>query len=57
MPDWSKFLPTDFEYDFENDKLVHHGITFEGLWNVSFQHIRFGAINLTRIVTSLLAAQ
>jgi uncharacterized DUF497 family protein len=29
MPDWSKFLPTDFEYDFENDKLVHRGITFE----------------------------
>ena len=29
MPDWSKFLPTDFEYDFENDKLVHCGITFE----------------------------
>jgi len=29
MPDWSKFLPTDFEYDFENDKLVHHGLTFE----------------------------
>ncbi len=26
--DWSKFEPTDFEYDFENDKLRFHGITF-----------------------------
>lgn len=29
MPDWSKFIPTDFEYDFENDKLALHGLTFE----------------------------
>ena len=27
--DWSKFEPTDFEYDFENDKLSAHRITFE----------------------------
>ncbi len=26
--DWSKFEPTDFEYDFDNDKLRSHGITF-----------------------------
>ncbi len=26
--DWSRFEPTDFEYDFDNDKLRSHGITF-----------------------------
>ena len=29
MPNWSHFTPTDFEYDFENDKLSAHRITFE----------------------------
>lgn len=28
MPDWSKFVPYDFEYDFEKDKLAAHGIQF-----------------------------
>jgi uncharacterized DUF497 family protein len=27
--DWSRFVPTDFEYDFENDKLAVHGVKFE----------------------------
>lgn len=27
--DWSKFEPTDFEYDFERDKLNAHRITFK----------------------------
>lgn len=27
--DWSKFEPTDFEYDFESDKLAVHRITFK----------------------------
>jgi uncharacterized DUF497 family protein len=27
--DWSKFEPTDFEYDFESDKLSAHRITFK----------------------------
>jgi uncharacterized DUF497 family protein len=26
---WDEFEPTDFEYDFERDKLAAHGITFE----------------------------
>jgi uncharacterized DUF497 family protein len=26
---WHKFVPTDFEYDFEKDKLFVHGVTFE----------------------------
>lgn len=29
MVDWSHFIPTDFEYDFENDKLAVHGVKFE----------------------------
>lgn len=29
MPDWSRFTPTDIEYDFENDKLSVHGIRYE----------------------------
>ncbi len=29
MVNWHKFVPTDFEYDFENDKLAVHGVTFE----------------------------
>ncbi len=27
--DWSKFEPTDFEYDFESDELFAHSITFK----------------------------
>ena len=26
---WSEFVPSDFEYDFENDKLWYHRVTFE----------------------------
>jgi uncharacterized DUF497 family protein len=26
---WSNFTPSDFEYDFENDKLAVHHIAFE----------------------------
>jgi len=29
MVNWHRFTPTDFEYDFEHDKLANHGITFE----------------------------
>jgi uncharacterized DUF497 family protein len=29
MVDWHRFLPVDFEYDFEKDKLAAHHITFE----------------------------
>ena len=27
--DWSKFEPTDFEYDFDRDELFAHSTTFE----------------------------
>ena len=29
--DWSKFAPTDFEYDFENDELFAQCIAFKEL--------------------------
>ena len=29
MVDWYRFVPTDFEYDFERDELAAHHITFE----------------------------
>lgn len=29
MVDWSRFNPTDFEYDFRNDKLAAHRVSFE----------------------------
>ncbi|MDT4954424.1 MAG: hypothetical protein QOJ02_2562 [Acidobacteriota bacterium] len=29
MVNWHRFIPTDFEYDFEKDKLAAHRITFE----------------------------
>jgi uncharacterized DUF497 family protein len=27
MVDWNRFVPSDFEYDFENDKLSSHQVT------------------------------
>ncbi|HKR01117.1 MAG TPA: hypothetical protein VJT09_10615 [Pyrinomonadaceae bacterium] len=29
MVNWNRFTPTDFEYDFQRDKLAAHHITFE----------------------------
>lgn len=29
MPNWKRFIPADFEYDFEADKLGAHNVTFE----------------------------
>ena len=29
MVDWGRFNPKDFEYDFENDKLAAHHVSFE----------------------------
>lgn len=29
MPNWHRFTPNDFEYDFDNDKLFVHGIAYE----------------------------
>ncbi len=29
MVNWSRFVPADFEYDFENDKLAVHHVTLD----------------------------
>jgi len=29
MVDWSRFTPSDFEYDFDSDKLAAHRVSFE----------------------------
>ena len=29
MVNWRRFTPSDFEYDFDRDKLAAHGVTFE----------------------------
>ena len=29
MTRWNKFIPSGFEYDFENDKLTAHSLTIE----------------------------
>lgn len=29
MVNWSRFVPADFEYDFENDKLAIHHVTID----------------------------
>ncbi|MBN1876524.1 MAG: BrnT family toxin [Anaerolineae bacterium] len=29
MVNWNRFIPTDFEYDFERDELANHHITFD----------------------------
>jgi len=40
MVDWHRFIPTDFEYDFEKDKLAAHGITFEEAVDCFFSDFR-----------------
>jgi len=39
---WSSFTPSDFEYDFENDKLAAHHVTFDEAVECFFSdfHIR-----------------
>jgi uncharacterized DUF497 family protein len=29
VTDWQRFVPRDFEYDFDGDKLAAHGVRFE----------------------------
>ena len=40
MVRWDRFEPADFEYDFENDKLAAHGITFEEAVEAFFSDFR-----------------
>ncbi|MEA2237864.1 MAG: hypothetical protein QOC81_2588 [Thermoanaerobaculia bacterium] len=40
MVRWDTFEPADFEYDFENDKLAAHGVTFEEAVETFFRTFR-----------------
>jgi hypothetical protein len=40
--DWRSFTPSNFEYDFECDKLSAHRVTFEEAVECSFPISRFG---------------
>ena len=40
MVRWDTFEPADFEYDFENDKLAAHAVTFEEAVEVFFSDFR-----------------
>jgi uncharacterized DUF497 family protein len=37
---WSSFTPSDFEYDFENDKLAAHHVTFDEAVECFFSDFR-----------------
>ncbi len=38
MVKWSEFIPSDFEYDFEKDKLAAHNVTFNEAVQCFFSH-------------------
>lgn len=40
MVNWSAFEPSEFEYDFESDKLSAHGVTFEEAVEVFWNEYR-----------------
>jgi uncharacterized DUF497 family protein len=42
MVNWRRFVPTDFEYDFEKDKLAAHHITFEEAVDCFFSDFEVG---------------
>ncbi len=57
MVNWNRFIPSDFEYDFDRDKLISHGVTFEEAVECFFRILRFVEIRHTKTVTNLLAIQ
>lgn len=40
MVNWHRFTPYEFEYDFENDKLAAHSLTFEEAVECFFSNLR-----------------
>ena len=42
MPSWKSFVPSDFEYDWENDKLGEHGVTFKEAYETFFNDRHIG---------------
>ncbi len=37
---WSEFIPSEFEYDWENDKLSEHNVTFDEAVETFFNDYR-----------------
>ena len=40
MVDWHRFIPSDFEYDFDADKLATHGVTLEEAVQCFFSNVQ-----------------
>lgn len=58
MVDWNRFNPTDFEYDFDNDKLGNHRVTFEEAVECFFFRIlRLEEIKHSKTAINFLAKQ
>ena len=53
MVNWRRFRPTDFEYDFDADKLAAHRVTFEEAVECFFSSRSFSNSNRTRSFESL----
>ena len=54
MVNWRHFVPTDFEYDFDKDKLAAHRITFEEAVECFSLILKSAATNLSVIVINSL---
>ena len=54
MVDWHRFIPTDFEYDFEKNKLAAHGVTFEEAVECFFSDFQVRRKSPTKTAISLL---
>ena len=57
MVDWNRFNPTDFEYDFDNDKLGNHRVTFEEAVECFFRILRLEEIKHSKTVINFMAKQ
>ena len=55
MVNWNRFVPKDFEYDFENDKLGSHRVTFEEGVECFFLILKFVGTRHIKIVINSLA--
>jgi hypothetical protein len=49
MVDWHRFTPLDFEYDFEQDKLAAHGVTFNEAVDCFFRTSRCAGTRNSKI--------
>ena len=50
--DWRRFTPSDFEYDFERDKLLEHRVSLSEAVEYSSRISKFDETKSTLIVTS-----